>query len=60
MKGLFGIVTYPSTAGVIGAIWLGSAILMLADPGLPIFRMVVINMFASFFIGYVGFRVEKR
>lgn len=60
MKGIFGFVKYPSTAGVIGTIWLGSAILMVADRGLPIFKIVVMNMAASFFIGYIGFRVEKR
>ncbi|OGG04827.1 hypothetical protein A2Z33_05965 [Candidatus Gottesmanbacteria bacterium RBG_16_52_11] len=60
MKGTFGFVTYPSTAGIIGLIWLSGAILIIADPQLPIIRMVLINMGASILIGILGFRVEKR
>ena len=60
MKNIFGFVTYPSTAGIIGLIWIVSAILIVADSGLPIFKMVLINMIASIFIGYLGFRVVKK
>jgi hypothetical protein len=60
MKNIFGFVTYPSTAGIIGLIWLSSAIFVLFDRELPILRMVIINMAASFFIGSMGFRVEKK
>jgi len=60
MKNIFGFVTYPSTAGIIGLIWIVSAILIVADASLPIFRMVVTNMIASIFIGYLGFRVAKK
>lgn len=60
MKGIFGFVTYPSTAGIIGLIWLSTAILIIADSQLPVLKMVLINMAASIFIGYLGFRVEKR
>ena len=60
MKNIFGFVTYPSTAGVIGLLWISSAILILFDRELPILKMVTINMVASFFIGSMGFRVEKK
>lgn len=60
MKNIVGFVTYPSTAGIIGLIWLVSAILIVADPGLPIAKIVIINMAASIFIGFLGFRVEKK
>lgn len=60
MKNIIGFLTYPSTAGIIGLIWISSAILVVFDRNLPILTMVIINMFASFFIGTLGFRVEKR
>jgi hypothetical protein len=60
MKDIFGFVTYPSTAGIIGLIWLSSAIFIVFDSQLPILNMVLINMAASIFIGSLGFRVEKR
>ena len=46
--------------GVIGLLWISSAILILFDRELPILKMVTINMVASFFIGSMGFRVEKK
>lgn len=60
MKSVFGFVTYPSTAGVIGLIWISSAVFILVDRDLPILRMVLINMAASIYIGTMGFRVEKK
>jgi len=60
IKGLFGLVKYPSTAGVLGLIWLGSAILVVFDKTLPILSIIIINMCASVFIGILGFRVERR
>lgn len=60
MKNIFGFVTYPSTAGIIGLIWISSAIFVLYDRTLPIINMVLINMAASIFIGAMGFRVEKK
>jgi hypothetical protein len=60
MKNIFGFVTYPSTAGIIGLIWISSAIFVLFDRELSILRMVVVNMIASFFIASLGFRVEKK
>lgn len=60
MKSFLGFLTYPSTAGVIGLIWLSSAILVAFDRNLPVLTMVTINMIVSFFIGTLGFRVEKR
>lgn len=56
---LFVYVKYPSTAGIIGAIWVGSGILMLIDRNLPILTMIPLNMAVSFVIAYIGFRVEK-
>lgn len=60
MKSFFGFLTYPSTAAVIGLIWLSSAILVAFDRSLPVLTMVAINMLVSFFIGTLGFRVEKK
>lgn len=60
IKNIFAFVTYPSTAGVIGLIWIGTAALIFIDPQLPILRMIFINILVSFFIGFLGFRVERR
>ncbi len=59
-KNLFLYVKYPSVAGIIGAIWVGSAVLMVYDRQLPVLTMVEINLAASLLIGLVGFRVDKK
>ncbi len=59
-KNLFLYVKYPSVAGIIGAVWVGSGVLMVYDRQLPILTMVEINLAASFLIGLVGFRVDKK
>ncbi len=59
-KALLVYVKYPSVAGIIGAIWVGSGILMVYDRQLPVLTMVEINLAASFLIGLVGFRVDKK
>ncbi len=56
---LFVYVKYPSTAGIIAAIWIGSGILMLFDHNLPVLTMIPLNMAVSFVVAYIGFRVEK-
>ncbi len=59
-KNLFLYVKYPSVAGIIGAIWVGSGILMVYDRTLPVLTIVEINLAASFLIGLIGFRVDKK
>jgi len=59
-KALFAYVKYPSVAGVISAIWLGTMVLILNDRQLPIVRLVMINIVVSVFIGMIGFRVDKK
>lgn len=59
-KNLFAYVKYPSVAGIISAIWLGTMVLILNDRQLPIVKLVVINILISLFIGMVGFRVDKK
>jgi len=53
-------IKYPYTAGVIGIIWLGSAALLAIDNGLPLVRVVVINMFASVIVAGFGFRGHQE
>lgn len=53
-------VKYPSAAGIIAAIWIGSGIMILTDHTLPIFTMIQLNMVVSIIIAFVGFRVDKR
>ncbi|MBI3343148.1 hypothetical protein HY087_00475 [Candidatus Gottesmanbacteria bacterium] len=59
-KALLVYVKYPSVAGIIGAIWVGSGVLMVYDRALPVLTMVEINIAASFLIGLIGFRVDKK
>lgn len=59
-KNLLLYIKYPSVAGIIGAIWLGSGVLMVYDRQLPVLTMVEINLAASLLIGLVGFRVDKK
>ena len=48
-------IKYPYTAGVIGTVWLGSAILMAINHGLPSIRIVAIDMVISVIIAGFGF-----
>lgn len=48
-------IKYPYTAGVIGTIWLGSAILMAISKNLPGISIVAINMVVSVVIAGFGF-----
>lgn len=59
-KNLLLYVKYPSVAGIIATIWVGSGILMLYDSKLPVLTMVQINLVVSFIMGFIGFRVDKK
>lgn len=59
-KALFVYVKYPSVAGIISVIWLGSGILILFDRQLPILHIVVLNSVISAFMGTIGFRVDRK
>lgn len=60
LKNLFIYLKYPAVAGIISTIWIGTAVLIINDPSLPIYKMILINLAASFFIAYIGFRVDKK
>jgi hypothetical protein len=55
LKEIMLFIKYPYTAGVIAIIWLGSAILMAINKGLPSIRIVAINMVVSVVIAGFGF-----
>lgn len=59
-KNLFFYVKYPSTSLIIGTIWVGTVVLIINQPTLPILTMIVVNLFVSFLMGLVGFRSESR
>ena len=53
-------IKYPYTAGVIATIWLGSAALIAIDNDLPFVKIVIIDMFASVLLAFVGFNGKKE
>lgn len=53
-------IKYPYTAGVIVTIWLATAALLAIDEGLPFITMIIINLFVSVFIAFVGFSGKKE
>jgi hypothetical protein len=55
LKEVILFIKYPYTAGVIGTIWLGSAILMALNSGLNAVHIVIINMFTSVILAAIGF-----
>ena len=55
LKDIILFIKYPYTAGVIGTIWLGSAVLLALNAGLNAVDMVIINMFATILLAAVGF-----
>ncbi len=48
-------IKYPYTAGIIATIWLGGAILLAIDHDIPFVKIVLINMFCSVLIAFIGF-----
>lgn len=55
LKDVILFIKYPYTAGVIGTIWLGSAVLMALSSGLNVANVVIINMFATVVLAAIGF-----
>jgi hypothetical protein len=55
LKDIILFIKYPYTAGVIGTIWLGSAILMALSSKLNAADVVIINMIATVVLALVGF-----
>ena len=53
-------IKYPYTAGVIGIVWLGSAVLLAIDKDLSVVHVVVINMIVSVIIAGFGFRGKQE
>ena len=51
---------YPSVAGIIGIVWIGSGILIFNDQQLPIMLIVEINIVVSLLLAWIGFRVDKK
>lgn len=59
-KTFFVYLKYPATAGVIATIWLGTMVLLVTDPTLPVFGFIFQDVIATIVIAYVGFRVDKK
>jgi hypothetical protein len=55
LKDLFVFIKYPYTAGVIGTLWIASAILMVIQRDLNGFWVAVINTLATLVIAVIGF-----
>ncbi|HEY4160534.1 MAG TPA: hypothetical protein VGM08_00550 [Candidatus Saccharimonadales bacterium] len=55
LKDIILFIKYPYTAGVIGTVWLGSAILMTLNSGLNAVNIVIINMLATVVLAAIGF-----
>ena len=55
LKEIILFIKYPYTAGVIGTIWLGSAILMAINRQLDGVHIVIINVFTSVVLALIGF-----
>lgn len=53
-------IKYPYTAGVIVTIWLGTAALLAINHDLPLIKIVIVDMFASVFIAFIGFGGKKE
>lgn len=55
VKDILLFIKYPYTAGVIGTIWLGSAVLMAISTGLNAASVVIVNMLATVLLAAIGF-----
>ena len=55
LKDVILFIKYPYTAGVIGTVWLGSAILMALNSGLNAVNIVIINLITTVILAAIGF-----
>jgi len=55
LKDIMLFIKYPYTAGVIGTVWLGSAVLMAINSHLNGVNVVIINLIATIVIAAIGF-----
>ncbi len=55
IKDVILFIKYPYTAGVIATIWLASAILMALNSKLDAVKIVIINVFTSVLLAFIGF-----
>jgi hypothetical protein len=55
LKDVILFIKYPYTAGVIGTIWIGSAVLMALNSHLNAVNIVIINMLATVVLAAIGF-----
>ncbi len=53
-------IKYPYTAGVIGTIWIGSAILIGIDDDLPVLAIILTDAIVSYLIAFIGFRSSAQ
>ena len=60
LKDFMLFIKYPYTAGVIATIWQGSAALMALNSGLPMVRIVSIDMLTTVIIAAIGFSGQKN
>lgn len=49
-------VKYPYTAGIIGTMWIGTALILAINRNLDVVNVVLINMAASSVVALLGFR----
>ena len=55
LKDIILFIKYPYTAGVIGTVWLGSAVLMAISSGLNAVNIVIIDLLATVVLAAIGF-----
>jgi hypothetical protein len=55
LKDIILFIKYPYTAGVIATIWLGSAVLMALNSQLDAVKIVIIDVFTSVLLAFIGF-----
>lgn len=49
-------IKYPYTAGVIGIVWISTAILFGIDKDLPVLKIIIINCVVTYLVALIGFR----
>lgn len=59
LKNIYLYVKHPYTAGMIIIIWLGTLGLYHADQALPIIPLVFVDVLASLFLAFIGFRQSR-
>jgi hypothetical protein len=60
LKDIIPFVRYPYTAGIVGIIWLGTAVLVACDSDAQVILMLALSVSATIVVALMGFSSSRK